>query len=154
MGGRALRNVFLGPLAFGGAGVVFWLGLTALYLFPNPHRLPVREVQDNFYFAAYLAGLGTGLSALGFFAATTPWPSWRNQPTLRVVLLSAGLGLFASLFPIAGLTFFIPGLSMLVRKARLLSVAITFSSPGVLCGLLGFCISKILAGGLPGEKRP
>ena len=149
MGGRALRNVFLGPLAYGGAGIVFWLGLTALYLFPNPHRLPVREVHDNFYFAAYLAGLGTGLSTLGFFVATTPWPSWRKQSTLRVVLLSAGLGLFASLFPIAGLTFLIPGLSMLVRKARLLSVAITFSSPGVICGLFGFFLSRVLPPGKP-----
>jgi len=146
----ALRNVFLGALAYGGAGTVFWIGLTAMSMFSNPHGLPAAESRDNFYMAAYLVGVSSGLSTLGFIVATTPWPSWRNQPTLRVVLLSAGLGLFASIFPIAGITFFLPGLPTIIRKFPLPGMVLYYySSPGVLCGLIGFLLSRILPPGKP-----
>jgi hypothetical protein len=147
----ALRNVFLGALAYGGAGVVFWLGLTALSLLSKAHGLPDAENRDNFVMAAYLVGVSSGLSTLGFIAATTPWPSWRNQPTPRVVLLSTGLGFFASIFPIAGIVFILPGLSMLIRKLPLGGLFITYSSPGVVCGLIGFFISQVL---LPRKPSP
>lgn len=153
MGGRALRNVFLGPLAYGGAGTVFWMGMTVLSIIPNAYGLPEREIFERLILAGYLAFLATGWSTLGFIVATTPWRSWRSQPTLRVVLLSAGLGLFASLFPIAGIALIPHGLPSIIRKAPLLGVALTYSSPGILCGLLGFFLSQVLPGGTPVEKR-
>jgi len=145
----SLSNVLLGALAYGGAGTVFWMGLTALSLFPNAHGLPAAEVRDNFYMAAYLACLATGFSTLGFLVATTPWPSWRNQPTLRVVLLSAGLGFFASIFPVAGIAFILPGFSTIIRTAPLPGMVVTYSFPGVVCGLIGFLLSQVLSPGKP-----
>ena len=152
MGGVALRNVFLSALAYGGAGAVFWIGLTALSLLSKPHGLPAAESRDNFCMAAYLVGVTTGFSTLGFIVATAPWWSWRNQPTLRVVLLSAGLGFFASVFPIAGITLFLPGFSTIIRTAPLLGMAVTYSSPGIICGLIGFFISRVLPGKTSVEK--
>jgi len=146
----ALRNVFLGALAYGGAGVVFWLGLTAMSMLSKAHGLPDAESRDNFIMAAYLVGVATGFSTLGFIVATTPWRSWRNQPTPRVVLLSAGLGFFASIFPIAGITFFLPGLPMLIRKFPIPGMVLYYySSPGVVCGFIGFLLSRILPPGKP-----
>jgi hypothetical protein len=148
----ALRNVFLGALAYGGGGTVFWIGLTAMSMLSKAHGLPAAENRDNFIMAAYLVGVGTGFSTLGFIVATTPWRSWRNQPTLRVVLLSAGLGLFASIFPVAGITFFLPGLPMIIRKFPLPGMVVYYySSPGVICGLFGFFLSRVLP---PGKRSP
>jgi hypothetical protein len=145
MGKGSLRNVLLGALAYGGAGAVFWLGLTAMSMLSKAHGLPEAESRDNFIMAAYLLGVSTGFSTLGFIVATTPWRNWRNQPTARVVLLSAGLGLFGSVFPIAGLTFFLPGLPMVIRKFPLPGMVVYhYSSPGIICGLIGFLISQVL----------
>ena len=73
-----------------------------------------------------------------------------NPVSLRVVLLSAGLGFFASIFPIAGITFFLPGLPMLIRKFPIPGMVLYYySSPGVVCGFIGFLLSRILQPGKP-----
>jgi len=73
-----------------------------------------------------------------------------NPVSLRVVRLSAGLGLFASIFPIAGIIFILPGFSTIIRTAPLPGMVVYYySSPGVICGLFGFFLSRVLP---PGKR--
>jgi len=53
-----------------------------------------------------------------------------NPVSLRVVLLSAGLGFFASIFPIAGIIFILPGFSTIIRTAPLQGLILKTTNGG------------------------
>jgi hypothetical protein len=44
------------------------------------------------------------------------------------------------------------GLPMVIREFPLLGMVVTFSSPGVVCGFLGFYLSRVLPGKTSVEK--
>ena len=136
-----MKTVVLSTMSYAVFKVVPSILLT-LALFSSPIRQSRPDVMGDFLVAGYLMGISSGLSVVGFLAATAWSASWRGLPAMRASIIAGALGLVSpvvSLFVGAASSVV---LLPLLRQGHWIGMALFYGLGGVVLGGVAVIVAK------------
>lgn len=138
-----MKSTLIGAVAFLVCACSPGLALSVLAMLSAPVAIQRPDPTGDFLMVLIYSGYTVGLRTLGFALSTGVTSTWRVSPVMRVVIISAALGLTSPITSMLVLAVIVRAVLPLFHSAPWLAVALSNGVPGLVLGVFAFGIARL-----------